>query len=66
MPNFRVHLYAEGATPLRTEDLAVSNVSEARTWADARIATSQTFRRARIYGDGRLLSEVGYRVNLLS
>jgi hypothetical protein len=64
-PTLRVHLYADGATPLRTEDLEVPTIGEARSWADACIGSSRSLRRAQIYGDGRLLSEVGYRVSLL-
>ena len=63
MPTFTVHLYADGASPLRTESLSVSDAGEARSWATNKVSGSQTFRRARVYEGEKLLSEVGYRVN---
>lgn len=61
MQTFTVHLYGDGATPLRTEQLVVADPQQAREWPTGRLATSQTFKRARIYDDAKLLSEVGYR-----
>ncbi|HST91959.1 MAG TPA: hypothetical protein VLJ13_07140 [Brevundimonas sp.] len=62
MQTFTVQLYAEGTQPLRTEKLVVSDAHQAREWATERLAASQTFTRARIYDDTKLLSEVGYRI----
>jgi len=62
MQTFTVHLYAEGTQPLRTERLVVPDARQAREWATERLASSQTFTRARICDDARLLSGVGYRV----
>lgn len=60
MQTFTVHLYADGTSPLRTEQLVVADAQQAREWATNRLAASQTLKRARIYDDARLLSEVGY------
>ncbi len=62
MQTFTVRLYAEGTQPLRTEQLVVPDAQQAREWATERLAASQTFTRAQIYDDTKLLSEVGYRV----
>lgn len=65
MPTFTIHLYADGAAPLRTEHLAASDPAEARTWASDQVSIGRRFRRARIYDGEKLLSEVGYRINPL-
>jgi hypothetical protein len=63
MPMFTIHLYDDGAAPLRTQQLAAADAGEARCWATNEVTGSPTFRRARIYDGEKLLSEVGYRVN---
>lgn len=63
MPTFTVRLYAEGSGPMRTEELSVPDVADARQWATNTVMGSQTFSRARIYDGETLLSEIGYRIN---
>ncbi len=62
MKTFTVHLYAEGAAPLRTEHMAAPSAREASTMAASRILHSRTFTCARVYDGESLLSEVGYRL----
>jgi len=63
MPTFTVRLYANGSGPMRTEELSVPDITEARQWANDTVTSSQTFSRARIYDGEILLSEIGYRIN---
>ena len=63
MPTFTIHLYDDGATPLRTQQLAATDAGEARSWATNEVSGNGAFRRARIYDGEKLLSEVGYRLN---
>ncbi|HYD27181.1 hypothetical protein [Brevundimonas sp.] len=62
MKIFTVRLYAEGATPLRTEQMAAPDAREASALAASRLSQSQTFTCARVYDGESLLSEVGYRL----
>ena len=66
MANFKVRFYGIGLTPIRTEDLWVEGLNEARDWARSKVGSSQTFQRARVYRGDEVVSEVGFRPNLWS
>ena len=66
MRTFKVIFYADGAGPLRTEQLSVPSVQDVRSWTDVRVSRSQAFSRARIYENEALVSEVGFRINRLA
>jgi len=62
MPTVKVHLYANGATPLQTEELHVADVHQARGLASTRKTTPRPFSSINACREDGFLGGAGVQV----